>query len=54
MTANQWQWCADATAAEEDEHRYDFVFVDQEGCEKHAPESLAAVAARLTEYRGLS
>lgn len=46
------QWCADATAAEEDGQRYDFVFVDQKGFEKHAPESFAALAASFTEYKG--
>ena len=32
--------------------RYDFVFVDQKGFEKHAPESFAALAASFTEYKG--
>lgn len=46
------QWCADAAAAEEDGQRYDFAFVDQNGFEKHAPQSFAALAASFTEYRG--
>lgn len=44
------QWCADATAAEEN-RRYDFVFVDQAGFEKHTPGSFAALAASFTEYK---
>ena len=46
------QWCADATAAEENGQRYDFVFVDQTGFEKHAPKTFAALAASFTEYKG--
>ena len=46
------QWCADATAAEEDGRRYDFVFVDQTGFEKHQPNNFAALAAGFTEYKG--
>jgi len=45
------QWCADATAAEENGQRYDFVFVDQNGFEKHAPKNFAALAASFTEYK---
>ncbi len=45
------QWCADATAAEEDGRRYDFVFVDQVGFEKHTPGTFAAIAASFTEYK---
>src|SRR5665213_898469 len=39
------QWCGDATAAEENGRRYDFVFVDQTSFEKHAPKNFAALAA---------
>ncbi len=46
------QWCAAATAAEENGQRYDFVFVDQTGFEKHAPKNFAALAASFTEYKG--
>jgi type III restriction enzyme len=46
------QWCADATAAEENGQRYDFVFIDQNGFEKHAPRTFAALAASFTEYKG--
>ncbi|MFH1969165.1 MAG: DEAD/DEAH box helicase family protein [Verrucomicrobiota bacterium] len=46
------QWCAAATAAEENGQRYDFVFVDQNGFEKHAPKTFAALAASFTEYKG--
>jgi hypothetical protein len=45
------QWCADATAAEENGQRYDFVFVDQNGFGKHAPKTFAALAASFTEYK---
>lgn len=45
-------WCADATAAEENGRRYDFVFVDQAGFEKHTPSTFAALAACFTEYKG--
>jgi type III restriction enzyme len=46
------QWCADATAAEENGQRYDFVFVDQLGFEKHAPKNFAALAASFIDYKG--
>ena len=45
------QWCADATAAEENGQQYDFVFVDQNDFEKHAPKTFAALASSFTEYR---
>lgn len=45
------QWCADATTAEENGQRYDFVFVDQLGFEKHAPKDFAALAASFREYK---
>ena len=45
------QWCSDATAAEENGQRYDFVFVDQDGFEMHKPTTLAALTASFTEYR---
>jgi type III restriction enzyme len=44
-------WCADATAAEDNGRRYDFVFVDQPGFEKHTPNTFAALAASFTEYK---
>lgn len=44
-------WCTDATAAEEIKQRYDFVFVDQAGFEKHTPGTFAALAASFTEYK---
>ena len=46
------QWCADATAAEENGQRYDFVFVDQASFEKHAPKTFAALAGSFREYKG--
>ncbi len=45
------QWCEDATAAEENGTRYDFLYVDQDGFEKHSPQSLADLAASFTEYK---
>lgn len=45
------QWCADATAAEENGQQYGFVFVDQTGFEKHAPKTFAALAASFTDYK---
>jgi len=45
------QWCSDATAAEENGQRYDFVFVDQIGFETHSPKTFAALAASFTEYK---
>lgn len=46
------QWCADATAAEENGQRYDFVFVDQVGFERHKPKTFASLAASFNDYRG--
>ena len=46
------QWCADATVAEEDGRRYDFIFVDQTGFEKHQPNNFAALAASFSNYKG--
>jgi hypothetical protein len=34
--------------------RYDFIFIDQMGFEKHAPKNFAALAASFTEYRVLA
>ncbi len=45
------QWCMDATAAEENGQQYDFVFVDQNGFEKHHPKSFTALVASFTEYK---
>jgi type III restriction enzyme len=45
------QWCADATAAEEDGQRYGFVFVDQNSFEKHTPKTFASLAASFAEYK---
>ena len=45
------QWCADATAAEENGTRYDFVYVDQDGFEKHKPATLADLATSFTKYK---
>ncbi len=45
------QWCADATAAEENGQRYQYVFVDQAGFEKHPPTTFAALATSFTDYK---
>ncbi|MFO7534455.1 MAG: DEAD/DEAH box helicase family protein [Kiritimatiellia bacterium] len=45
------QWCADATAAEENGQRYDFVFVDQAGFTRYEPNSFGSLAASFTEYK---
>jgi type III restriction enzyme len=45
------QWCAGATAAEENGQQYDFVFVDQNSFEKHSPKTFAALATTFMEYR---
>lgn len=45
------QWCADAADAEDNGQHYDFVFVDQNGFEAHAPKTFAALTASFTEYR---
>ncbi|MDR0535197.1 MAG: DEAD/DEAH box helicase family protein [Puniceicoccales bacterium] len=56
------QWCADATSAEAAENavttpnapaprRYDFVYVDQPGFEKHPPATFAGLVASFTEYK---
>jgi type III restriction enzyme len=49
------QWCQDATAASRDSSEngtlYRFIFVNQEGFEKHLPKTLASLAASFTEYQ---
>ncbi|MBX3121057.1 MAG: DEAD/DEAH box helicase family protein [Nitrospira sp.] len=45
------QWCADATAAEENGQRYQYVFVDQAGFEKHSPTTFAALTTSFTDYK---
>jgi len=48
------QWCADATAAEQIEGagtRYDFVYVDQDGFEKHPPQTFADLATSFREFK---
>ncbi len=47
------QWCQDATAAslEVEGQQYRFVYVDQEGFEKHPPKSFAALAASFLEFQ---
>ena len=44
------QWCADATAAEDNSQRYDFVFVDQNGFKEHAPKTFAALVSTFKDY----
>ena len=38
------------TDAEENDLQYDFVFVDQNSFEKHAPKIFAALATTFTDY----
>jgi type III restriction enzyme len=45
------QWCADATAAEENGTAYDFVFVDQDSFEKHTPKAFGDLITSFTEYK---
>lgn len=45
------QWCADATAAEENGQSYDFVFVDQASFEKHVPKTFAALATTFIDFK---
>lgn len=45
------QWCADATAAEENGQRYDFVFVDQEAFEKHVPKALQQLVLSFNDFK---
>ena len=47
------QWCADATAASVAEHgtRYGFVYVDQEGFERHKPSSFAGLLSSFRQYQ---
>ena len=48
------QWCADATEASREEGGvlYRFLYVDQEGFERHLPMTFAALAASFTDYQG--
>jgi type III restriction enzyme len=45
------QWCADATAAEENGQRYDFIFVDQDGFEKHVPKALQELVLSFNDFK---
>lgn len=47
------QWCLDATAAaaEEGAVTYRFLFVDEDGFNKHKPATMADLAASFTEYQ---
>ena len=51
------QWCADATAAEQENgsptRRYDFVYVDETSFHKHPPTSFAGLVAAFREYKGV-
>ena len=46
------QYGAGATAAEEHGPRYDFVFVDQTGFDKHQPNNFSALAASFSNDKG--
>jgi len=47
------QWCEDATGAAKDLDgpRYGFVYVDQQGFERHRPKSFAALTAAFREFQ---
>jgi type III restriction enzyme len=45
------QWCNNATAAEENGQRYDFVYVDQTGFEKHRPKAFTSLTGSFMEYK---
>lgn len=47
------QWCADATAASANDGAvtYRFLYVDQQGFQKHSPPTLLALASSFTEYQ---
>lgn len=45
------QWCADATAAEENGTRYDFIYADEDGFKKHEPKTLADLITTFSEYK---
>ncbi|MCB1130287.1 MAG: DEAD/DEAH box helicase family protein [Verrucomicrobiae bacterium] len=45
------QWCADASAAEEGETTYDFIYVDEDGFRKHGPKTLADLSTSFTEFK---
>jgi type III restriction enzyme len=45
------QWCADATAAEENGQQYGFVFVDETSFERHKPATFGTLVAAFTQYR---
>jgi type III restriction enzyme len=44
-------WCEEATAAETNGTRYDFIYVDQESFEKHKPVTLDGLVESFTEYK---
>lgn len=45
------QYCEDATVADENGTRYDFVYVDQASFEKHAPTSFDALVKSFREFK---
>ena len=48
------QWCADATAASQDENaaqRYGFVYVDEASFAQHKPQALAALVTSFRDYQ---
>ncbi len=45
------QWCADATAAEENGTTYDFLYVDEDSFKKHDPKTLADLTTSFKEYK---
>jgi hypothetical protein len=45
------QWCEDINKAQDDA-RFDFIFVDEEGFKKYRPRTFAALADGFNEYKG--
>jgi len=45
------RWCADATGAEENGSRYDFVFVDEKSFKKNRPNTFLSLTAGFTEFK---
>lgn len=45
------QWCTEASGAADNGQRYDFVYVDQLGFEKHTPGTFNALVSSFTEFK---
>ena len=45
------QWCEDINKAQDDV-RFDFIFVDEEGFKKYRPATFTALVKGFREYKG--